>query len=116
MQQKLFPVAAWTVFGLIVLATLSPIGLRPQTGHVGIERFAAFCALGTLYVAAYPHRFVQIIALVPAAAFTLELLQHLTPDRHGHLIDAIEKIVGALVGCGFARLYQTLARGQPPHS
>ncbi|TYL92051.1 hypothetical protein FXB40_26785 [Bradyrhizobium rifense] len=110
MLRNLIRVAAWGIFASIVLATLSPIGLRPQTGHVVIERFAAYCALCAFFVAAYPQRFIHVIVLVPIAAISLELLQHLTPDRHGHLFDAVEKIAGALVGGSCIRLYQTLGR------
>ncbi|WP_426424874.1 hypothetical protein [Bradyrhizobium genosp. A] len=102
--------AAWLVFGLIVFATLSPIGLRPETGHVRIERFAAYALLGALFVAAYPHHFTRTMSLVLAAAILLEVLQHLTPDRHGHLIDAMEKFMGGVAGCSFTRLTQILSR------
>ncbi|MET4391717.1 VanZ family protein [Bradyrhizobium sp. F1.4.3] len=95
---------------MTVLATLSPVGLRPETGHVRIERFAAYALLGTLFVAAYPHHFTRVMSLVLAAAVSLEALQHLTPDRHGHLIDAMEKIAGGVAGCSCTRLMQIVSR------
>lgn len=33
---------------------------------------------------------------VVITAVGLETLQHLTPDRHGHLSDALEKVIGGL--------------------
>jgi hypothetical protein len=110
MVVRLIALLAWFVLGLIVFATLSPLGLRPETGHVRMERFAAYAVLGVLFVTAYPRHFVQVMSLILAAALSLEVLQHLTPDRHGHLIDAIEKITGGIAGCSCARLGQILSR------
>lgn len=106
MVRKLAVFAAWATFGLICFVTLSPLGLRPGTGSVGPERFAAYALLGSLFVIAYPRHFVRVASFILIAAFGLELMQHLTPDRHGHLIDAMEKIVGGLAGCSVARLVQ----------
>jgi hypothetical protein len=106
MVQKLVALAAWTVFALICFATLSPIGLRPSTGAVGSERFAAFALLGILFVLAYPHYFTRLALFVVITGMGLEALQHLTPDRHGHLTDALEKVIGGLAGCSVTRLIQ----------
>jgi hypothetical protein len=109
MVQKLFKLAAWFVFVLICFATLSPLGLRPTTtGGVGPERFMAFALLGILFVLAYPHHFIRLALFVVVIAAGLEALQHLTPDRHGHLIDALEKAIGGLAGCSVTRLVQLL--------
>jgi hypothetical protein len=108
MVQKLFRLAAWFVFILICFATLSPLGLRPTTGAVGPERFMAFALLGILFVLAYPHHFGRLALFVVIIATGLEALQHLTPDRHGHLTDALQKALGGLAGCGVTRLGQML--------
>jgi hypothetical protein len=108
MVQKLITVAAWATFGLICFVTLSPIGLRPSTGSVGLERFAAFALLGTLFVWAYPRYFTRVACFIIVFALGLEALQHLTPDRHGQIADAVEKAAGGLAGCSLARLSQIL--------
>lgn len=109
MVRQLITLAAWGTFGLICFATLSPIGLRPGAGgSVGAERFAAFGLMGMLFVLAYPRYFVWLTVLIVIVAFGLEALQHLTPDRHGHLLDAIEKVSGGLVGCVAARILQIM--------
>lgn len=113
MLQKLITLTAWCALGFIAFVTLSPIGLRPETGgSAGIERFMAYGVLGTLFVIAYPHRFVRVMTLILVVAGSLELLQHLTPDRHGHLPDAAEKMAGGMAGGSLARLAQMLLRAR----
>ncbi|MGY4502595.1 VanZ family protein [Bradyrhizobium sp. GM24.11] len=113
MLRKLVVLAAWITLGLIVFVTLSPIGLRPETGSVELERFGAYGLLGALFVFGYPHHFTRVMTLILAMAIGLELLQHITPDRHGHLADAVEKLVGGFAGGSFARLAQNL---RPKHT
>jgi hypothetical protein len=107
-QRKFIGIGAWALLGLVCFATLSPIALRPETGFVAAERFAAFAALGALFVAAYPLHFFRNALFVVIVAFALEALQHLTPDRHGHLVDAIEKVAGGLAGASIACIGQSL--------
>jgi hypothetical protein len=67
MVRKLAVVAAWVTFGLICFVTLSPIGLRPQTGDPRLERFIAYALLGALFMAAYPRHFVKLAILLAIA-------------------------------------------------
>jgi len=106
MSRKIVILAAWCCLGLIIFVTLSPIGLRPETGDAGLERFVAYSLLGVLFVAAYPNRFAPVIASILVIAVSLELLQHLTSDRHGHIADAVQKIVGGVAGTSIARFAQ----------
>lgn len=110
MLRKLITLAAWCALGVIVFVTLSPIGLRPETGSAGFERFWAYGLLGALFVMAYPQHFVRVMTFVLVVAGSLELLQHLTPDRHGHIADAAEKIAGGIAGGSVTRLGQALLR------
>src|ERR1700744_3418455 len=111
MVRKLTVFAAWITFGLICFVTLSTICLRPETGEPRLERLVAYAALGTLFMAAYPRHFVKLAVLLAVAAAGLEAMQHLTPDRHGHVPDAMEKIVGAWAGCAVVRFVQILTDG-----
>jgi len=79
------------------------MGLRPEIASVGLERFAAYGILGILFVAAYPRRFTLVITFILGVAVSLELLQHLTPDRHGHIADAAQKVIGGLLGSSAAK-------------
>lgn len=104
MSHKIFTAAAWAILALIVFVTLSPISLRPHFEDVSIERAGAFAAVGLLFGLAYPKRLWLVLSLVIGTAFVLEALQHLTPDRHGHLSDAVVKFVGGVVGVGISWL------------
>lgn len=110
MIRNLLLVAAWTALIAIIFMSLSPIGLRPETGHAGPERFVAYSVLGTLFMSAYPRHFTGIMIFVLTVAVSLELAQHLTPDRHGHLADVLEKFGGGVAGCSLTRLVQILRR------
>jgi VanZ family protein len=114
MIRKLAVVAAWATLGLICFVTLSPIGLRPQTGDPRLERFVAYALLGALFMAAYPRQFVKLAIFLAVAALGLEALQHLTPDRHGHVADAVEKVAGAWAGSAAVRFTQMLFEKRPP--
>ena len=113
MSRKILIVAACAVLAFIVFVTLSPIGLRPHFQSVSIERAGAFAVVGLLFGLAYPHRLWLVLSVLVSAAVLLEVLQHLTPDRHGELRDAVVKIVGAFVGIGIswlcARAYTAVA-------
>lgn len=115
---KLLSIASWAVIGFIAYATLTqaefvyaiyyklaPLLLRPdmQT-YAHIEHFVAFAVFGTLFCLAYPQRLFLVCCIVIGSAMLLELLQTLTPDRHGTLVDALEKMAGGAVGIIFARI------------
>lgn len=102
MSHKIFTAAAWAILAFIIFVTLSPIGLRPHFEDVSVERFGAFAFVGLLFGLAYPKRLWLVLSLVVGTAFVLEALQHLTPDRHGHVSDAIVKFVGGVIGVGAA--------------
>src|SRR4051794_6538367 len=91
--------AAWLLLAAIVFVTLSPIGLRPDTGApASLERFAAFVALGGAFCLGYPRHRVPILLFMVAVAGALEALQHLVPGRHGRITDAAVKDLGAAAG------------------
>jgi len=104
MSHKIITAIAWAILAFIVFATLSPIGLRPHFEDVSVERFGAFGFVSLLFGLAYPKRLWLVLALVAGTAFALEALQHLTPDRHGHLSDALVKFAGSISGVGAAWL------------
>src|SRR3954462_4183614 len=114
MIRTLLVVAAWTALIAIIFLTLSPIGLRPETGHAGPDRFVAYGVLSTLFMSAYPRHFTRVMIFVITVAVSLELAQHLTPDRHGHLADALEKLGGGVAGCSLTRLIQILTAEDRP--
>lgn len=105
MFRKIVLILAWAILLAIVFATLSPIGLRPHAGNVGSERFLAFAAVGLLFGVAYPRHLWLVALMVSGVAVGLEVLQHLTPDRHGRIPDALEKLAGGFAGAGLAYVF-----------
>jgi VanZ family protein len=62
------------------------------------EHVIVFAFFGAIFCAAYPRRIYLVCCIVFGSAVALELLQTMTPDRHGTLVDALEKMAGG--GCG----------------
>jgi VanZ family protein len=93
--------------------TLSPIQVRPTLStSSGVERVAAFAVLGLLFCLAYPRKVILVCLIVFGCAVLLEFSQLLTPDRHGRVQDAIEKLAGGAAGIAIGRaiLYFEQAR------
>jgi hypothetical protein len=108
MFHKLITVSAWALLAFIAYATISPIQDRPTLPtSTNFEHLAAFAVLGGLFCLAYPRQIIPVCLIVLGSAVLLEFAQLLTPDRHGRVQDAIEKIAGGTVGIlgGRAVLY-----------
>jgi VanZ family protein len=114
---KLITVAAWVSISVIAYATLthvdfvysiyfklSPILMRPEMrNYAHVEHILAFAVVGVLFSLAYPRRTILVCCIVFGGAALLEILQTLTPDRHGTLPDALEKMAGGAAGIFLAR-------------
>ena len=112
MFQKLIIVAAWASIVALAYATLTHIGfvysiyyeLAPLLMRPGMKLYAhfehviAFAVFGGLFAFAYPRHVIFVCSIVFISAVALEYLQTLTPDRHGTLIDAFEKMAGGALG------------------
>jgi len=92
-------IATWVLLALIALATILPIGFRPESGlPVQVERFAAFFVAGLMLMLAYRRHFMLAVVLALGAALLLEAGQLLVPTRHGGIIDLQAKVLGAICG------------------
>lgn len=112
MTNRLPKYVAWSVFLLIVIVTICPIGFRPHTlTTVGIDRAAAFAFCSAAFVFAYPRHWLAVIVAGVTAAFGIEALQFLSPTRHPHLMDAAVKAAGAIAG-GLFTITCLLFRGR----
>jgi VanZ family protein len=112
MLPHVIAIAAWSAIAVIGYATLSRIGVvynvyervapvfaGPSIAtYVHFEHVCAYAAVGLLFTLAYPRSMLFVICIVFGSAVLLEVLQTLTPDRHGTVQDAIEKIAGGAVG------------------
>lgn len=96
----------WGAVGLVVFATLSPIGARPHLALLGpqLERFIAYLVAAAALATAYPSRKGLILLCLVAGAAGLELAQHFEASRHARLLDAFVKITGGLAGLALAAL------------
>jgi len=71
------------------------VGAQPfELGMIGVDTLM----VAALFGLAYPGRTIFAIIIVVGSALGLEVLQHLTPDRHGHVVDFFEKASGGLFG------------------
>ncbi|WP_158914702.1 VanZ family protein [Caulobacter sp. S45] len=104
MVRKLALAIGWLIVAVIVFSTLSPIHLRPKTGHPDFERFVAFFLAGACFAVAYPRHRRWVSAAIVVGACLLEAAQLLVPGRDAHVHDAVVKVVGGLVGMAIAAL------------
>jgi VanZ family protein len=70
--------------------------------YARFEHIVAFALFRALFAFAYPRRFVLVCCVVRFGAIMLEL-QTFTPDRHGTVIDAVDKLIGSAIGVSGAR-------------
>lgn len=117
-------IAAWGAVSLIGYATLTRVQfvymiygkVKPFLFGVDmvtwahLEHAVAFLTLGCLFALAYPRRTFMVGLIVIGSAVAFELLQTLTPDRHGTVVDATEKIVAGCAGIAAVRLVQFVIR------
>lgn len=105
LNEKLVRFLAWSCLLAIGIATLAPIGFRPESGFSpSIERFSAFAALGLTFAIAYPRHFWLAVLVALGSALLLEVLQLLEPSRHGRVFDAMVKVAGGATGLLFGQL------------
>jgi VanZ family protein len=117
---RLYLIAGWLALGAVAFVTLGPVSDRPQVAPSHLEHFSAFLVLGLVFALAYPDRPMRAILIVVGSAILFEILQLLTPDRHGRLVDAMTKVTGAAAGIMLARLmlnsWQARLRSLPAES
>lgn len=124
MFRKLIIIAAWVSIVVVFYGTMTDVGfvyslyykLSPFLMHTDMRSFArfehiiAFACLGAIFSFAYPGRVVYVAGALFLAAVSFEYLQTWTPDRHGTLVDACEKIAGGILGVFSAHAFQHIAR------
>jgi hypothetical protein len=126
MFQKLMIISAWASILALAFATLTHVGfmysiyfklapllMRPEMRfYAHFEHVIGFAVFGALFAFAYPRRVILVCSIVFITAVALEYLQTLTPDRHGRLVDAFEKVAGGALGilAAHAILWSTQSR------
>ena len=104
---------AWLLLAGLIFVTLSPINLRPISPlPTQVERALALLIVGFVFAVAYPRHIWIVALIVLGSTALLELLQLVSPSRHGRLVDVAVKLVGAGIGLAGGWL---LNRVRPPH-
>jgi VanZ family protein len=108
-MQRVLVFGTCCLVAVIAFGTLGPARLpyaifwklAPWVGSPSITRFAAgerfvvFFILGMLLSFAFPNRIIIVCCALLFLTGFLEYLQTLTPDRHAHVKDVLEKLAGA---------------------
>jgi hypothetical protein len=124
MLQRFITAVAWASIAVIAYGTLSHVGVvhiiyetvspmvaRPAIqAYVHFEHIFAFAVVGALFCLAYPRSTVLVCSVVFGSAILLECFQTLTPDRHGTIFDALEKIAGGAIGILLGKIALLLSR------
>lgn len=100
---KLARIAAWSLAVAIVVLSLVPPVLRPETGvpH-NLEHFLIFVTTGATFGLAYDVRLALLTTELASFAGAVEIAQLLVPGRHARLsdfaVDAVSICAGAIAG------------------
>ena len=109
-------IVAWLLLAGLIFATLAPIDLRPNSPlPTGAERAFALMLVGFVFALAYPRHILLVTTLVLGATVLLELLQLMSPSRHGRLVDVAVKLLGAATGLAMGWLLVRFRNNRTDH-
>jgi hypothetical protein len=99
--------AAWALTAVIMILSLVPPTLRPETGAPhGLEHFTIFAATGLSFGLGYKRRHDLLAILLVIFLGSIEIAQLLAPGRHARLsdfsIDAVAACIGLLMSSLFS--------------
>jgi VanZ family protein len=102
---KLARIAAWLLTAAIVILSLVPPSLRPETSAPhGVEHFTIYAATGFAFSLGYKHRHDLLAILLVIFAGSIELAQFFVPGRHARVSDFIIDAIAACMGLAIASL------------
>jgi VanZ family protein len=92
-------VLAWSLAGAILVLSVVPPFLRPNTGlpH-DMEHFGIFCATGIAFGLSYHRNNLLLPPLLVIFAAGIELLQLAVPGRHARFLDFIVDALAICIG------------------
>jgi VanZ family protein len=105
--------SAWVLAGAIVILSVVPASLRPETHQPhSLEHFGIFFATGVAFGLGYSCQTLSLgIRLIGFAGF-VEVVQILIPGRHARLSDFIVDAIALCLGIAIASLVGTRMRHQ----
>lgn len=90
---------AWILTTAIVVLSIVPPALRPETGAPnGLEHFIIYCLTGAAFALGYNLRRDLLAVLLVIFAGAIEVAQLFVPGRHARLSDFIIDALAGLVG------------------
>jgi VanZ family protein len=109
-----FRIASWLLAGTIVVLSIVPASLRPETDvpH-DLEHFTIFFATGIAFGIGYGRRPLLAALWLVIFAGAIELAQFAVPGRHARLSDFIVDALAACIGLAIASYVaeRSLAQG-----
>lgn len=98
-------VLGWGLTLAIIVLTIIPPFLRPETGTShNFEHFSVFLLAGVAFGVGYPRREYMLFTLAISFSVLIELSQLVVPGRHARLSDFVVDAVGACAGVVFGSL------------
>jgi VanZ like family len=98
-------IAAWALTAAIVILSLVPPTLRPETGAPhGVEHLTIFAATGFAFGLGYKCRHDLLAILLVIFSGSIEIAQLFVQGRHARLGDFIIDAVAACIGLVMASL------------
>ena len=92
-------IAAWSLAAAIVILSLVPPTLRPETSAPhSLEHFIIYAATGFAFGLGYKRRHDLLAILLVIFSGSIEIAQLFVPGRHARLSDFIIDAVAACIG------------------
>jgi VanZ family protein len=92
-------VAAWSLAAAIVILSLVPPALRPETSAPhSLEHFIIYAATGFAFGLGYKRRHDLLAVLLILFSTSVEIAQLFVPGRHARLSDLIIDAAAACIG------------------
>jgi VanZ family protein len=96
---KIARVAAWALTAIIVILSLVPPSLRPETGTPHIfEHFIIYAATGFAFGLGFNRRHDLLAIFLVIFSGSIEIAQLFVPGRHARLSDFIIDTIAACIG------------------
>jgi VanZ family protein len=101
-------IAAWVLTAAIVILSLVPPSLRPETSAPrNVEHFTIFAATGFAFGMGYKRRHDFLAILLVIFSGSIEIAQLFVQGRHARLGDFIIDAVAACIGVVIASLFSS---------
>ena len=98
-------IAAWGLGAAIVVLSMVPPSLRPETGTPhSVGHFTIYGATGIAFGLGYKHRHDLLTILLVIFSGSIEIAQLFVPGRHARLSDFIIDAIAACIGIAMASL------------